>query len=112
MIRLRITAEGTIQGLYSEAVHWPELGALRVHRASHIEFCRRKQWWYIQAGTPRTTLRRVLQALTGLAFGEILHWAETRKAALAWEQAYFAPGGPGWTENARRQGRKPFACRD
>ena len=112
MIRLRITAEGTIQGLYSEEVGWPGLGALRVRRASHVEFCRRKQRWYVRAGTPRTAVRCVLQTLTGRPFGEILHWAETRKAALAWEHAYFSPGGPGWTESAKQQGRKPFACRD
>ena len=94
---LRITPDGTIRGLWSEAVGWQDLGRVTVTRASYVEFSDRSQIWYVQAGRPKDWLRRVLQHLLGRPFGDILHWARTREEALTWERGHYEPGGPGWT---------------
>jgi hypothetical protein len=95
-MKLRISEDGTIHGLWSDAVDWRAIGRVRVHRASHVEFCDRRQLWYVQVGRPRSWIRRILQQVLHRPFGEILHWAKTRQDALAWERAYFCPGGAGW----------------
>ena len=95
-MKLRITPNGTVRGLWDDGVDWPSLGRVSVHRASHVEFCPRRQQWYVQNGQPRTWLRRALQRLLWRPCGEILHWARSREDALAWEREYFAPGKPGW----------------
>ena len=95
-MKLRITQDGTICGLWSDAVDWRAIGVVSVRRASHVEFCPKRRLWYVQSAQPRGWFRRVLQALLRRPFGEILHWAKTRQAALEWEQEHFKPGGAGW----------------
>jgi len=95
-ITLCIAADGNVEGLWEDVVDWPSLGPIAVRRASHVEFCDRKQKWYVRAATPVGWLRRFVQRLLRRPCGEILHWATTRKQALAWEHAYYGPGGPGW----------------
>lgn len=95
-VKLRIAANGSVTGLWSDAVDWRGLGRVAVERASHVEFCRRRQMWYVRAGKPRGALRRVLQFVLQRPCGEILHWVTSRKEALAWETAHFGPDGPEW----------------
>jgi hypothetical protein len=103
MTRLSIAPDGTVRGLWCDDIDWRSLGPVSVRRASHVEFCRRRQMWYVRAARPRGTLRRVLQFLLQRPCGEILYWADSRAEALAWEGAHFAVGGPGWRpSNAKR----------
>ncbi len=95
-VRLRIGADGTVRGLYDDAVDWQELGPVVVRRASHVEFCSRRQVWYVQLARPAGWWRRFLQALTRRPWGEIVQWSATRNAALAWEQEHFTSAGSGW----------------
>ena len=95
-MKFRITPDGTVGGLWDDAIEWASLGQVLVRRASHVEFCPRRQQWYVQSGRPRSWWRRVLQRVLRRPFGEVLHWAAARSKALAWEREHFAPGGPGW----------------
>ncbi|UCG15418.1 MAG: hypothetical protein JSV19_08980 [Phycisphaerales bacterium] len=97
MTKLRITPDGTIRGLWDDRIGWPDLGRVSVRRVSHVEFCDRRQMWYVRAGVPTNRLRRLLQLVLRRPFGEIMHWAGTRQEALAREQQHFEPGGPGWS---------------
>ena len=97
-MKLRITPDGTITGLWSDAVDWNSLGRVSVHRASHVEFCDDEQKWYVRAGRPRSWLRRIIQLALGQPTGEILHWAKAREEALAWESRHYEPGGSGWKQ--------------
>ena len=72
--KLRIDKDGVIRGLWTDAVEWQNLGHLAVERASHAEFCPRKQQWYVQASKLRSALRNILQRFTGTRLGEILHY--------------------------------------
>ncbi len=96
-MKLRIKLDGTVCGLWSDAVDWSQVGPLSVRRASHVEFCERKQQWYVRAARPRGRIRRILQWTFRCPLGEVLYWASTRQEALAWEHAYYSPDGPGWT---------------
>jgi hypothetical protein len=95
-MRLRIAPDGTIRALWDDGIGWSSLGRVYVRRASHVEFCHRKQLWYVRAGRPGTRIRRVLQWILHRPFGEILHWASSRDEALAWERTHYQPGGRGW----------------
>lgn len=95
-IKLRIGPDGVVRGLWDDGLDWCGLGQVRAERASHVEFDQRRQVWTVQIGQPRSRLRRWLQRLLRRPFGDILHWAASRSAALAWEREHFAPGGPGW----------------
>ncbi len=88
-VRLRIRADGNVCGLYDDAVEWQELGPVVVRRASHVEFCSRRQAWYVQLARPACWWRRFLQALTRRRWGEIVHWSTSRTGALAWEHEHF-----------------------
>ena len=106
-MKLRITPAGTVCGLWDDTIDWPSLGRVSVRRASHVEFCDRTQLWRVRFSHSRNALRRILQWVPRRPVGEILHWATTRSAALAWEREHFGPGGPGWpvrgTGHARQQ---------
>ena len=106
-MKLRITPDGTVRGLWDDSVDWPSLGRISVKRASHVEFCDRMQLWCVRSSHPRIALHQLLQWMLRRPFGEILHRAATRLEALAWEREHFAPGGPGWpgrgTGHARQQ---------
>jgi len=97
-MKLRITADGVVQGLWDDGINWTALGHLTIQRASHVEFCDRRQRWYVRAGRPQRWWRRILQRILRRPCGEILHWTTTRAAALAWEIEHYAPGGPGWQQ--------------
>ena len=71
MNTLLITPDGTVRGLYTEALDLSTLGQLEVHRALAIEFDNRVQAW------------RVYDAM-----GDCLYCSPSREACLAWEQRY------------------------
>ena len=58
-MKLRINPDGTVRALWSDTVEWQLLGPVSVRRASHVEFCDRRQMWYVQAGRPTSWLRRI-----------------------------------------------------
>ena len=88
--RLRIAPDGNVTGLWDDQIDWLSLGSLSVCRASHVEFCDRKQMWYVQLARPRSALRRLIQSFFRRPFGEILYWSPTREQALAWEREHFS----------------------
>ena len=90
VIKLRITSDGNVTGLWDDQINWRSLGNLAVRRASHVEFCDRRQMWYVQRAQPRRCLRRLLQNLLRRPLGEILHWSPTREQALIWEREHFS----------------------
>lgn len=96
MTKLRITPDGRICGLWSDDIRLREIGALKVHRASHVEFDNRQQCWCVREVQSVSCLRRWLQRLFGRPTGRVLHHAASRSAALAWEHEHFQPGGPEW----------------
>jgi hypothetical protein len=98
MIRLRISPDGCIRGLWNDDVGFAELGTMQVRRASHVEFDESQQCWCVRSAASAGLMRRLLQWLIGGASGRILYRAATRTAALAWEHDHFEPGGPGWNE--------------
>jgi hypothetical protein len=95
-IKIQVDPGGVVRALWDEHIDWSTIGRMSVSRASHVEFCNRRQAWYVRAATPRNTLRKFLQAALQRPFGEILYWATTRDEALTWECAHFGVGGPGW----------------
>ena len=96
MIQLRITPDGRICGLWTDDVQLRDLGALKVRRASHVEFDDRQQCWIVREAQPASHLCRWLQWLFGRPTGRVLHRAASRSRALAWEHEHFQPGGPEW----------------
>ena len=96
MIKLRITPNGRICGLWSDDVQLRDLGALKAHRASHVEFDNRQQCWCVREAEPSGAVRQWLQRLLGCRMGRVLHRAMTRTSALAWEHERFQPGEPDW----------------
>ena len=98
VIKLRITSDGNVTGLWDDQINWRSLGTLDVRRASHVEFCRRKQMWYVRDGRKRNALRKSLRTMLRRPVGKILYWADSRAEALAWEARYFGVGGPGWLD--------------
>lgn len=97
-IKLRITADGRIRGLWSDDVQLGELGFVRVRRASHVEFDDRRQCWTVRDAAPQWTPNWLAQLMLGETTSRVLHQAPARASALAWEHDYFQPGGPGWRE--------------
>ena len=102
-MKLRITPDGAVLGLWDDAIDWSSLGRVSVRRASHVEFDDRRQLWVVQSGQPQSRWRRVLQGVLRRPFGEVLHAAATRSDALAWEQTHFGPGGEGWIAESIRK---------
>lgn len=92
--RLRIQPDGNVTGLWDDQIDWSSLGNLTVRRASYVEFCDRKQMWYVRLARPRTVIHRIAQLLSRRPFGEVLYWSPTRKQALAWEREHFSTGTP------------------
>lgn len=101
MIKLRITHDGRVRGLWSDHLSFSELGIVHVRRASHVEFDQRSQSWFVREAVPKKGLCRLLQRLLGRPSGRVLFNAVTRSVALAWEHNYFQPGGPGWNQIRR-----------
>ena len=96
MIKLRITPDGRICGLWSDDIRLSEIGALKVRRASHVEFDNRRQCWCVREAEPSSAVRQWLQRLLGCRMGRVFHRAMTRTSSLAWEHRHFQPGEPGW----------------
>ncbi|MCH7592002.1 MAG: hypothetical protein IH989_04370 [Planctomycetes bacterium] len=96
MIRLRITADGRIRGLWTDAVDFTAIGHTRVRRASHVEFDERRQMWYVREAVPRGLVRRCMQFVGRRPLGRILVWAPTRQSALEQEAAIFGLCGNEW----------------
>ncbi len=96
MTKLRITSDGRICGLWSDDIRLCEIGALKVQRASHVEFDNRRQCWLVREACTAALVRRWLQCLLRRPTAHVLHCAPTRAEALAWEHEHFQPGGPEW----------------
>jgi len=92
-IKLQITADGTVRGLWSDAVDWAAIGISTVRRASHVEYCMHRRMWYVQRARPRCCWRRLLQRILRHPFGEVLYRSPSREEALAWEHVHLSPGG-------------------
>ena len=75
MTTLCFLPDGTVQGLYTEAIDLTTLGRLRVRRASTIEFDNPAQVW------------RVFNA-----YGLCLHTSPSRQECLRWEQEHWQAG--------------------
>ena len=93
MITVRITRDGCIRGLWNDALDLPELGPVRVRRASYVEFDPRCQQWMVRLARPRGRWRRLAHALLGRPCGPVLHSARRRETALAWEKQHLGPDG-------------------
>ncbi len=91
MIRLRITTDGRIRGLWTDAVDFAAIGHTRVRRASHVEFNEKRQMWYVREAVPRGLVRRCMQHIIRRPIGRILAWAPTRHSALEQEAAIIGP---------------------
>ena len=61
MIKLRITADGRIRGLWTDEIPLQAFGTVRVKRASHVEFDDRRQCWTVRAAEPRNRTWRLFQ---------------------------------------------------
>ena len=73
MSSLLILPDGTVRGVYTEALDLSTLGQLQVQRAMAIEFDNRLQAW------------RVFDAM-----GDCLYCSPSRETCLAWEQKHLA----------------------
>ena len=82
-IGLRITRDGRVPGLWTDAVDFTELGKTDVRRARHVEFDRRIQHWDVQKAVPRGRLRRWNQRLSRRPMGRVSHYAPTRSAGAS-----------------------------
>ena len=98
-MKLRITTDGAVRALHNDELDWAAIGRLNVKRASHVEFCARRQQWIIRTGRPRRWWRQLQHWLLGRPMGEIVFVAYSRTRALAWESRHFGPGGDGWPEH-------------
>jgi len=91
MTKLRISPDGRIRGLWDDNVPLGELGAVRVERASHVEFDNGLQSWTVRP-TAQSGTRRC----------PVVHHSRSRRSALAWEHENFQPGGPFWRQPTYR----------
>jgi len=74
---LQITPDGTITGLYTDAIPLAELGAMTVRRASTIEYCAIDEVWEVR-----------LMERQHAAFAPLFR-SPSRATCLAWEHEYF-----------------------
>jgi hypothetical protein len=105
MIRLRITPEGRIRGLWTDAVEFTELGDCTVRRASHVEFDERQQCWTVWPATSGSLLRKWLRRVFSRSVTSVIHRAALRIDALAWEHEHFQSGGRYWSQWSRYFGK-------
>ena len=69
---LTFNPDGTVQGLYTEAISLHELGRLSIQRASAIEFDDASQKWVVRSPE-----------------GAELYQSSSRQQCLDWERGYF-----------------------
>lgn len=72
MSTLYCLPDGTVQGLYTEAIDLTVLGSLSIHRATSIEFDNDAQTW------------RVITPM-----GQPIYSDRSRQECLRWERNYF-----------------------
>ena len=72
MNTLIVTPDGTVQGLYTEAIDLSVLGNLHIQRATRIEFDNEAQVWCVFN-----------------AYGQCLHSNSSRQECLRWEEQHF-----------------------
>ena len=95
-MNFRILEDGTVRGLWSDDIDWPALGRVSVRRASHVEFDARRQLWTVREARRCNAFDLLLRPAKRWLGGDILFRAHRREEALAWERAWFGPGGAGW----------------
>jgi len=71
MNALYCLANGTVEGLFTEAIDLASLGAMTIQRAAAIEFDNATQQWCVFD-----------------AFGQCLHSHPSRQECLDWERGY------------------------
>ena len=71
MSTLYCLPDGTIQGVYTEAVDLSTLGVLAIRRATSIEFDNRTQAWRVFDG-----------------YGDCLYCSPSRETCLNWERQH------------------------
>ena len=104
MIKLRITPDGRIRGLWTDDVRLTELGVVHVQRASHVEFDGQRQCWTVRPAMSGGPLHRWLGRALKLPAASVAHVTASRSDALAWEHEHFQPGGQYWPCATRRFG--------
>ena len=82
-IELEITRTGGIRMLHDDLIDLREFGKVKVVRASHVEFDNKRGDWTVKSAKKGRRL---------------LHRAQTRTEALAWEKKHYSPTGKGWRE--------------
>jgi hypothetical protein len=97
MIKLRISGDGIVRGLWTDAVMFQNLGRVHVRRASHVEFDDSRQCWTVREVSTANAFRKLISRLLRRSRPDILFCAGSRSDARAWEQEHFGPGGRGWT---------------
>ena len=73
-VTLTFKPSGTVTGLYTELIPLHQIGALKIHRLTEIEFNNETQRWVIKDRA-----------------GSVLFSHESREACLAWEHRQFNP---------------------
>ncbi|HQA60376.1 MAG TPA: hypothetical protein PK768_05080 [Tepidanaerobacteraceae bacterium] len=71
MAKIFVRPDGRIEGLYTDTVPLKDLGHLNVRRATHVEFCEKRQEWVVT-----------------LPDGTEVHHDPSREKALEWERTY------------------------
>jgi len=89
-MKLRITVDGRVQGLWDDGLELSQLGPVRVRRASYIEFDNRSQQWCVRAARPRGWLATLAWYLLPGRRRRVLFRAVSRAEALAWERECFS----------------------
>ena len=56
MAKIFVRPDGRIEGLYTDTVPLKDLGHLNVRRATHVEFCEKRQEWVVTLPDDRYTM--------------------------------------------------------
>ena len=93
-MKVRISPEGHIYGLWDDRLELPRLGPVQVRRASYIEFNHKTQQWCVCAARPGGWLAVLAWYLLPGRRRRVLFRAASRAEALKWEVEYFAAENP------------------
>jgi hypothetical protein len=102
-MKLRIAPDGTVRGLWDDRIDWPSLGRVSVRRASHVEYCDRRQMWYVRRAQPRSATALPAKANRSAVWGTAgcgRHPLETSLMSAPGQPSGL--GGPAW--NGRSAG--------